>query len=68
MLDFPRELRLLIAEKNIKHKDLAGVLEVTPTTISNWLRGGKIKLENALRLHDYSHGQVSMEAMGYGDY
>ncbi len=65
MSNFPRELRIFIAEENLDHQDLAIALDVTPTTISNWLRGKRISFAKALSLHDYSHSKISMEVMGY---
>jgi len=42
-MDLSKSLRLAIAEKGVKHKDLAKQLGTTSQQISNWLKSGAIK-------------------------
>jgi transcriptional regulator with XRE-family HTH domain len=42
-MDLSKSLRLGIAGKGVKHKDLAKELGTTSQQISNWLKSGAIK-------------------------
>ncbi len=42
-MDLSKSLRLAIAGKGVKHKDLAKQLGTTSQQISNWLKSGAIK-------------------------
>lgn len=42
-MDLSKSLRLAIASKGVKHKDLAIQLGTTTQQISNWIRSGAIK-------------------------
>jgi transcriptional regulator with XRE-family HTH domain len=47
-MDLSKSLRLAIAEKGVKHKDLAKQLGTTSQQISNWLKSGAIKQSSLL--------------------
>ena len=42
-MDLSKSLRLAIASKGVKHKDLAKQLGTTSQQVSNWLKSGAIK-------------------------
>ncbi len=42
-MDLSKSLRLAIADKGVKHKDLAKQLGTTSQQVSNWLKSGAIK-------------------------
>lgn len=47
-MDLSKSLRLAIANKGVKHKDLAKQLGTTSQQISNWLKSGAIKQSSLL--------------------
>jgi transcriptional regulator with XRE-family HTH domain len=49
-MDLSKSLRLAIAEKGVRHKDLAKQLGTTSQQISNWLKSGAIKQSNLIIL------------------
>ncbi len=42
-MDLSKSLRLAIANKGVKHKDLAEQLGTTSQQVSNWIKSGAIK-------------------------
>ncbi|PHR55947.1 MAG: hypothetical protein COA43_14605 [Robiginitomaculum sp.] len=42
-MDLSKSLRLAIAGKGVKHKDLAKQLGTTSQQVSNWIKSGAIK-------------------------
>lgn len=66
MLNFSRNLRIFLAENNIKKKDFANDIDVSTNTISNWLHGNiQPNRHHAMAIDDYTNGVISMEIMGY---
>lgn len=66
MLEFGRKLRGFLAENNIKKKNFAIEIDVTPETISNWLhKGKKPNRLHAMAIDGYTRGLISMQDMGY---
>lgn len=49
-MDLSKSLRLAIAEKGVKHKDLAKQLGTTSQQISNWLKSGAIKQSSLISI------------------
>lgn len=49
-MDLSKSLRMVIADKGIKHKDLAKELNTTSQQVSNWLRTGGIKQSNVVEI------------------
>ena len=45
-MDLRKSLRVAIANKGVKHKDLARQLGTTTQQISNWLKSGKMKQDS----------------------
>jgi len=66
MLNFSRKLRVYLAENNIKKKDFAIEIGVSPETISNWLHD-KVKINrlHAIGVDTVTEGQITMSDMGY---
>jgi len=52
-MDLSKSLRMVIAEKGIKHKDLAEALNTTSQQVSNWLRTGGIKQSSVVEICDF---------------
>lgn len=47
-MDLSKSLKVAIAMKGVKHKDLANQLGTTSQQISNWLKSGAIKQSSLL--------------------
>lgn len=66
MLEFSRKLRVYLAENNIKKKDFAVEIGVSPETISNWLHQGmRPSFDHALKIDSATKGVVAVNDMGY---
>lgn len=66
MSNFSRNLRVFLAENNIKVKDFAVEIGVTPDTVGNWIHERvKINRLHAMKVDSYTKGYVSMEDAGY---
>jgi transcriptional regulator with XRE-family HTH domain len=58
-MDLGKSLRIAIAEKGIKHKDLADHLGVHSSHITKWLREGSIGRDNLVAIAEYFEMPVS---------
>lgn len=58
-MNLSKSLRLVIAEKGIKHKDLAKALGTSSQQVSNWLKNGSIKQSSIIAIADYFEMPVS---------
>lgn len=52
-MDLSKSLRLSIANKGIKHKDLAADLGVHTTQITTWLKTGSMQKDKLQKVSDY---------------
>lgn len=50
---FPNRLNELLKENDLKQQDLAQILNVTPSTVSNWLSKGHTDLNTMKRIADF---------------
>lgn len=51
-MDLSKSLRVAIASKGIKHKDLAEKLGTTSQQVSNWIKSGAIKQTSLVSISD----------------
>ena len=51
-MDLSKSLRLAIAKKGVKHKDLAKQLGTTSQQVSNWIKSGAIKQSSLLSVSE----------------
>ena len=58
-MDLSKSLRMVIAEKGIKHKDLAKSLNTTSQQVSNWLGTGGIKQSSIVEICEFFEIPVS---------
>ena len=58
-MDLKKSLRLSIADKGVKHKDLAKALGTSNQQVSNWLKSGAIKQSSIIDIADYFEIPVS---------
>jgi transcriptional regulator with XRE-family HTH domain len=67
MLIYGRKLKKYLQDRDIRQKDFAVEMNVSPVTVNNtWIRKSKKpKLFNAYRIHDYTNGIISLGDMGY---
>jgi len=49
-MDLSKSLRLAIADKGVKHKDLAKQLGTTSQQVSNWIKSGAIKQSSLITI------------------
>jgi len=67
-MNLSKSLRLAIAKKGIKHKDLANALGTSSQQISNWLKSGSIKQSSIVDIAKFFEMPVSeFIALGEGD-
>lgn len=66
-MNFLNNLKLLMQEKNITQKELAKVLEISPSTITMWFTRGcdNINISTLLKLSNYFN--VTMEELVNGN-
>lgn len=58
-MDLSKSLRMAIAFKGVKHKDLALALDTSSQQISNWLSTGNIRQSNMVDIANYFDLSVS---------
>lgn len=58
-MNLSKSLRLVIAEKGIKHKELAKALGTSSQQVSNWLKSGAIKQSSIVDIANYFEMPVS---------
>lgn len=58
-MNLSKSLRLAIAEKGIRHKELADALGTSSQQVSNWLKSGSIKQSSIVAIADYFEMPVS---------
>ena len=51
-MDLSKSLRLAIASKGVKHKDLAEQLGTTSQQVSNWIKSGAIKQSSLVSISE----------------
>jgi len=59
IVDLKKSLRMSIAERGIKNKELAKGLGVTPQQITTWLRTGVMTNSNILKISNFFNIQAS---------
>jgi len=52
-MNLSKSLRLAIAQKGVKHKDLADALGTSSQQVSNWLKSGSIRQSSIVAIADY---------------
>src|SRR5262245_42444182 len=53
VMDFPRKLRIMLADRDLTIKEVAVRLDVRPNTVARWTKGQRMpSLQDGLRLAD----------------
>lgn len=58
-MNLSKSLRLAIAEKGIRHKELADAIGCSSQQVSNWLKSGSIKQSTLVAIAEYFEMPVS---------
>lgn len=58
-MDLGKSLRLAIADKGVKHKDLAEELGTTSQQVSKWLKSGVIKQSSIVGISEFFEMKTS---------
>jgi len=58
-MDLSKSLRLSIAKKGVKHRDMAEEMSINPQLISNWIRRGAIRHSALIDICKYFDISVS---------
>lgn len=63
--DFKIKLAIFKVVKHITNKKIAESLEVSPHTVTNWGKTGKISRENAEKLVRFAPKHFNMKELGF---
>jgi len=68
MMDLGKSLKVALALKGMKHKELAAALNTSSQQVSNWIRSGAIKQTSLVAICETLEMPVSeFIALGEGD-